>query len=112
MAQKDIYKKFIPKEFGIKWRPMSRKKKQKMTKQTWTTLTYVVALLIRRCLENCRLQMCCIPACEVLGHLIGLVIVNIQLKRRLCQKSLLTARISKREDDPAVLVVDCIDQAS
>lgn len=24
----------------------------------WKTLTYVVALLIRRCLENCRLQIC------------------------------------------------------
>lgn len=46
------------KEFGIKMRPRSRKKKQKMTTKTWKTLTYVVALLIHGCLENCRLQIC------------------------------------------------------
>lgn len=89
-----------------------------MTKKTWKTLTYVVALLIRGCLVNCRLQICGIPACEVIGHLISLskkhlvyITANVP-QQRFVVWSVLTVCISKRQDDQAVLVVDGIDQAS
>lgn len=52
--------------------------------------------------------------CEVIGHLISLLTINIQLKKHLAYitANVPSSLLTEREADQAVLAVDCIDQAS